>query len=1753
MRHRSYHKPKIRMSDTQSSKRALHRDKPFTKRTNRPNTLGNKQKKDNKEKKNKQKKQQEKKQEKSKFLSNKTKFILNSSFCTPGVGIQNVQGFREKNLWLEDFRKPGSPSILGLQETHLANDEEVLKLTNSFYRIMGYNTTSDETSFFTTAPGRRGGVGILIDPRNTAIAEAKPFAREKWTARFIAISFLYYQQPWIFMNIYASNIKKEREAFFEEISSLHLPPNHSILIGGDFNVCIDRQETSRLAESPKLEQLITKFSLIDAQTFIINSLREQNRPYSWQKFATWSRQNTHRRLDRFYISSDKLASIHNLQTDVAAVRTDHKLVTIQLHPNTGEHVVKQSSPIYPWFGITKDDKDTITHELRHLLADSKAYSQEGQWTGIKNTMISKIKQLRKLSISKKKTSIRTKIRKLKAKLALSTPEATRSIKNRILHYHSKWQLFKKHFKIGARLVSGDQSTKAFFRRINSNFRKDPIRELQTEQGKIHGSHQLPNAMGQGWQEVMNPKRPRIDISRTRAFLSTHRQPLTIGQKAALMQPFQLSEVTAVFNTLKSDKAPGPDGLINNWYKDFSEVLIEPFMHISNFWLKHNLLPEDFSTCTITTLKKSSNSIKPLDFRPISLLNTDYKIFTKLIANRVRSLLPQIIHPDQAGFVPGRRMDEPISKALLAQKLGSARLKPLPNRGLILLADFSKAYDSLNRLFLWEAMRWAGFPEEFIHLIQQTYQKTTARFTVNGFESNWFPISSGIRQGCPLAPLLFIIAMEAVLEKIRKSTGITGIKLQIEGYNLVLKTSGFVDDLCIFLAKAKQLPTALHILKTFGQLSGLKLNISKSNCLWLDTETSIASYHGFSFLTDNETVRYLGIQVGPGSSNTQNWDHFIQRSQSKLFLASRRYNSLKGRVTIINSIFMAGVRFIAEHFYPSQQTIANLERLIRNFLTNYSLGTEPTPGRLPISLNILELPCKAGGLGLQKLQLELQKVQMSKMLRWLHQPRSDTYYVKRTLLALEMRNTNPYYGTLATPFTLSLTNAKTRGSGTWLTGIRLMENLIRKTFQSNLEEIHIAQNNHLSELKDLYSIRFTNRSAICEYSPWSRAKIKKQHDLLSPVIQRVIPPQMLRYQKIFYNPLIRFNQKTLQAEDFSAILPAHSTIDRLKILQTYEYGITISIYPERKTKTITRTELRKWKRIIEALWQSLPLLALPTPSAQVQLLSTPKLETSYLLPTSSPSTYIRFNTKDYSTQSVMWDQETLSFRSENLSLQIVPHPIFTRLHINTLQYRGPEGKAPYKTNQWWTTKWIKSWGKTEYTKNLQNLVQALNTSWSKEVPEVKVAITQKKPKSIWSTGTGTPSMQWLQYRVRAHRLPTWSTNEKGRCAKCPGNKLDNVGHIFWECHIYIWEILIWIWTGNRQTLNTHWQHAVLSGKLFQPPANLPAISTKDILQNIPFWEKLWSLLTSATYSIIWMLRNQRVHERATPIRQLQGVWFLKQIESRLRQIRSQDPQHWNFYTSLLKNTQHLPYHPQPPVTTHILAFFDGGSRQNPGIGGAGSWCIQLHDSKYSLHLQSLRPLQPITNNEAEAHALLNILTSSQHRNLEARSTAIDIIGDSNILIRGLNGKNRIGNKKLSTIFFQVQYLLAVYSSWTATHTKRHGNKLADYLANIAMDTTEKPALDYHQLLTHLRNDLRELSTAQSSGNSQRPDSSLSLLNTGFCESLLPSLLPLQVTSARREAKKACLTFPYRATLWRSYLQEVDKQDTERSGLSPSGIG
>ncbi|DAZ99148.1 TPA: hypothetical protein N0F65_010232 [Lagenidium giganteum] len=220
-----------------------------------------------------------------------------------------------------------------------------------------------------------------------------------------------------------------------------------------------------------------------------------------------------------------------------------------------------------------------------------------------------------------------------------------------------------------------------------------------------------------------------------------------------------------------------------------------------------------------------DSASGLDFRPIALLSTDYKLFTRVLANRLRPMLPRIVHPLQTRFVPGRDIHSTIDVFLALQR--EERVKP-SSEACVLLLDFSKAYDTLRRDHLLAALKHAGLLARFRTLVDALHDGTSAVFLVNGFPSSRLAVTRGIRQGCPLAPLRFILALNPLYQRLCSDRAINGLMRTPSSLgNHAITVSGFADDTALYLRDAPSVRRAMAVLDHFGEESGLVINRSKS--------------------------------------------------------------------------------------------------------------------------------------------------------------------------------------------------------------------------------------------------------------------------------------------------------------------------------------------------------------------------------------------------------------------------------------------------------------------------------------------------------------------------------------------------------------------------------------------------------------------------------------------------------------------------------------------------------------------------------------------------------------------------------------------------------------------------------------------------------------------------------------------------------------------------------------------------------------
>ena len=225
--------------------------------------------------------------------------------------------------------------------------------------------------------------------------------------------------------------------------------------------------------------------------------------------------------------------------------------------------------------------------------------------------------------------------------------------------------------------------------------------------------------------------------------------------------------------MKNNKSPGLDGYSTEFFKVFWPQLGTFFLNYINYSYNKGILTDSLTQGLITCLPKPGkprNLIK--NWRPISLLNTTYKLLSLCITNRLREILCRVISSEQKGFLKGRIISD--CTRLIYDLIYSCQ--STDTEGLILLIDFEKAFDSLSWKFIHETLKKINFGKNFIKWIKLFPNNTKSRIILNGHLSEPFTLERGCRQGDPISPYLFILCSEILAPAFKQSKDIEGIKI-----------------------------------------------------------------------------------------------------------------------------------------------------------------------------------------------------------------------------------------------------------------------------------------------------------------------------------------------------------------------------------------------------------------------------------------------------------------------------------------------------------------------------------------------------------------------------------------------------------------------------------------------------------------------------------------------------------------------------------------------------------------------------------------------------------------------------------------------------------------------------------------------------------------------------------------------------------------------------------------------------------------
>lgn len=288
-----------------------------------------------------------------------------------------------------------------------------------------------------------------------------------------------------------------------------------------------------------------------------------------------------------------------------------------------------------------------------------------------------------------------------------------------------------------------------------------------------------------------------------------------------MDDFLEEEVATAIKNLKKGKSPGEDNITAEMIQAGEEGSVKMMHTLCNQIYHEAQSPADWGKAIIVPIHKKGDKKECNNYRGISLLSVPGKVYTRILQQRMKRYVEDIVAEEQAGFRVGRgTVDQLFVIRQLSEKF-SEKNRTLYNNFI----DFKQAFDSVWQLGLWKVLRNYGIPEQLVILLEDMYSKSASAVRVDGELTEWFKVTVGVRQGCNLSPYLFNLLLEAMIQQATKAVE-AGVYISGQLANNLR----FADDIDLIAESPEQLQELTDKVNESSKRFGLKINVSKTKVM-----------------------------------------------------------------------------------------------------------------------------------------------------------------------------------------------------------------------------------------------------------------------------------------------------------------------------------------------------------------------------------------------------------------------------------------------------------------------------------------------------------------------------------------------------------------------------------------------------------------------------------------------------------------------------------------------------------------------------------------------------------------------------------------------------------------------------------------------------------------------------------------------------------------------------------------------------------
>lgn len=723
-----------------------------------------------------------------------------------------------------------------------------------------------------------------------------------------------------------ANTKKERLTWWENLNI----QQYNIIMG-DFNLVLDKERdrintTSNSKTSVKVLNYLKEVLNEDYHDIAILKDNLQMTYYHLNKPCS--------RLDRIYVKKEICEIVQDYNVIHNSIK-DHQPLLLKLSGKSKCTNNKQQRK-------TKYiNKNKYSEQVWNTISNLEI---ENTWFDTKRILITKINEIQQNNKSKLQRDIK-KVKKLIKKIPKNKKNKLKKYQEKLRNIVNETSFKLEAFRGIGDLKDKDRASKQLKEKILPKPPLEKILSIKNNKGIIEYDHKgISEAFKQFYEDLYGYFEIKEELLRN-TLLKYWIIDENYQELADIVTKIKIEELKACLKTRKNHSAPGIDNMNYKIMKKMNDNALNQLINIFNNILegKENY-PEDWDIGIIITIHKGGDKLEIKNRRPITLLTTDYKLFTKILVDRLKKFLPNLILVNQVGFVPLRFGFDNI---IILDQL-------IKEKNIILSIDIEKAFDSVSHKTISIILNHLKFPKNFIDIIANFLSNAKAQIKINNKLTETIKIKKGTRQGDPISPILFNLIIE-LLQRIAHNSNMTDAPTL---NNIKVPILMFADDTAIISKSIKGIENWLIILEKFYQMTGLRINKTKSNIL--NNNKIPATFNKIPIV---EKIKYLGFWFSDKGiiNNNEQLLIDINNYAEKLFLPT---NNIFRKTTILSTFILSKVWYQSYLYNMDYKKVNNI---ITNFL--WSKNKYNTKKETLVSLVRLCQPINQGGLNIPNIKIQ----------------------------------------------------------------------------------------------------------------------------------------------------------------------------------------------------------------------------------------------------------------------------------------------------------------------------------------------------------------------------------------------------------------------------------------------------------------------------------------------------------------------------------------------------------------------------------------------------------------------------------------------------------------------------------------------------------------------------------------------------------------------------------------------------------------